>query len=75
MVKILLLLKLKKLGKIYLNQVIELVRQAQETKSRTQDLANKAAFVLTIVALAVGTITLFVWLAYGKEFVFAIERP
>ncbi len=54
--------------------MIELVRQAQETKSRTQDLANKAAFVLTIVALAVGTITLFVWLAYGKEFVFAIER-
>ncbi len=75
MVKALLLLKLKKTGKdTYLNQVIELVRQAQETKSRTQDLVNKAAFVLTIVALAVGTITLFVWLAYGKEFVFAIER-
>ncbi len=67
--------KVEKTGKdTYLNQVIELVRQAQETKSRTQDLANKAAFVLTIVALAVGTITLFVWLAYGKEFVFAIER-
>ena len=54
--------------------MIELVRQAQETKSKTQDLANKAAFVLTIVALAVGTITLFVWLAYSEEFVFAIER-
>ncbi|AGK60299.1 copper-(or silver)-translocating P-type ATPase [Archaeoglobus sulfaticallidus PM70-1] len=67
--------KVEKTGKdTYLNQVIELVRQAQETKSRTQDLANKAAFILTILALTVGTITLIVWLAYGKEFVFAIER-
>jgi len=67
--------KVEKTGKeTYLNQVVELVREAQESKSRTQDLANKAAFILTILALTVGLITLMAWLAYGKEFVFAIER-
>jgi Cu2+-exporting ATPase len=67
--------EVEKTGKdTYLNQVIELVREAQESKSRTQDLANKAAFFLTVVALTVGAITLFAWLAYGKDFVFAIER-
>ncbi|MBP2030810.1 Cu2+-exporting ATPase [Methanohalophilus levihalophilus] len=58
----------------YLNQVIELVRTAQESKSKTQDLANKAALVLTIIAISVGTITLLAWLSFGQEFVFALER-
>ena len=65
----------KKTGKdTYLSQVIELVKQAQESRSRTQNLANRAAFVLTVVALAVGSLTLAAWLIYGKEFAFAIER-
>jgi Cu2+-exporting ATPase len=65
----------KKTGKdTYLSQVIELVKQAQESRSRTQDLANRAAFVLTVVALAVGSLTFAAWLIYGKEFAFAIER-
>ena len=34
----------------YLNQVIELVKVAQESKSKTQDLANRAAVILTFVA-------------------------
>jgi len=68
-------IEVKKTGKdTYLNQVIELVRTAQESKSKTQDLANRAALVLTIVAISVGTITLGVWLYVGQEFVFAIER-
>lgn len=58
----------------YLNQVIDLVRKAQESRSRTQDLANRAALVLTIIALSVGTLTLAAWLYYGSEFVFALER-
>ncbi len=67
--------EVKKTGKeTYLNQVIELVSQSQESKSRTQDLANRAAFILTIIALTVGAITLLAWLSYGREFVFAIER-
>ncbi len=67
--------EVKKTGKeTYLNQVIELVSQSQESKSRTQDLANRAAFILTVIALTVGAVTLLAWLSYGREFVFAIER-
>lgn len=58
----------------YLAQVIELVRKAQQTRSRTQDLANRAALWLTIVAVAGGTITLVAWLTAGREFSFALER-
>jgi Cu2+-exporting ATPase len=66
----------RKTGKdSYLSQVIELVRQAQESKSRTQDLANRAAVWLTIVALGGGVITIFAWLAVvQKDFAFALER-
>ncbi|HOI74542.1 MAG TPA: copper-translocating P-type ATPase [Syntrophales bacterium] len=62
-------------GESFLSQVIELVRQAQESKSRTQDLANRAALWLTITALGGGTITLFIWLAImHSDFSFALER-
>lgn len=68
--------EVQKTGKdSYLSQVIDLVRQAQESKSKTQDLANRAAVWLTIVALAGGAITLFVWLAIvHKDLAFALER-
>ena len=59
----------------YLSQVIELVRQAQESKSKTQDLANRAALWLTIVALGGGALTLLVWLGFlDQTFAFALER-
>jgi Cu2+-exporting ATPase len=59
----------------YLNQVIELVRQAQESKSKTQDLANRAAVWLTAVALTGGAVTLLVWMLWTEQsFAFAIER-
>lgn len=59
----------------YLSQVIDLVRKAQESKSRTQDLANKAAFWLTVSALSVGILTLFLWILFSeRELAFAIER-
>ena len=59
----------------FLSQVIELVREAQDSKSKTQDLANRAALWLTIIALAGGAITLFVWLIImTKDFAFALER-
>jgi P-type Cu2+ transporter len=58
----------------YLAQVIDLVRRAQETRSRTQDLANRAALYLTIIALSVGGLTLVIWLVLGSAFDFAIER-
>jgi Cu2+-exporting ATPase len=59
----------------FLSQVIELVRKAQESKSRTQDLANRAALWLTFVALGGGALTLFGWLVVmHKDFAFALER-
>jgi len=58
----------------YLSQVIDMVRRAQETRSRTQDLANRAALWLTIVAIAGGTLTLVTWLLLGRELHFAMER-
>jgi Cu2+-exporting ATPase len=58
----------------YLSQVIEMVRQAQSTRSRTQDLANRAARWLTYIALSVGTLTLVTWLAIGQGFDFALSR-
>ena len=59
----------------FLSQVIELVREAQASKSRTQDIANRAAFWLTIIAISAGAITMFVWLAIlHHDFVFALER-
>lgn len=58
----------------YLSRVITLVREAQDKKSSTQRLADKAAFWLTIVALTAGFGTLFTWLALGKDLAFALER-
>ncbi len=67
--------EVKKTGKdTYLNQVVELVRTAQESKSKTQDLANRAALYLTIIALTVGTLTFTLWTLFGQELVFALER-
>lgn len=68
--------EIKKMGKdSYLQQVIELVREAQESKSRTQDLANRAAIILTFVAIVGGALTLGAWLIFsGQSLAFAIER-
>ncbi len=69
-------IEVKKTGaESFLSQVIDLVREAQESKSRTQDLANRAALWLTIVALGGGAITMFVWFVLmDSDFVFALER-
>lgn len=68
--------EVRKTGKdSYLSQVINLVREAQESKSKTQDLANRAAMWLTVIALGGGAVTLFVWLALmHKDFAFSLER-
>jgi len=58
----------------YLSQVMELVRRAQENKSRSQDLADRAAFWLTLIALSVGAVTLVVWLLVGETFEFSLGR-
>jgi Cu2+-exporting ATPase len=53
--------------------VVKLVRQAQESKSRTQDLANRAAALLFYVAVAVGAVTFVVWALLGN-LQFALTR-
>ena len=57
----------------YLAQVIKLVRQAQESRSRTQDLANKAAALLFYVALTVGILAFTAWFFIAGSDV-ALER-
>jgi Cu2+-exporting ATPase len=58
----------------YLSKVITLVEEAQESKSKTQAIVDKAAFWLTVIALTVGFATLATWLILGKDFTFAIAR-
>ena len=58
----------------YLSKVINMVRDAQNKKSKTQNLADRIAFWLTIIALTIGFGTLAIWLIVGKPFVFALER-
>ena len=64
-----------KLDNSYLSKVMQLVKQAQQSKSRAQDLANKAALWLTIVAITGGAITFFSWFLFSTHSVaFALER-
>ena len=58
----------------YLNKVVKLVEDAQKVKSKTQHFADRAAKILTFVALGGGFVTLIVWLLLDFPFVFALER-
>ncbi|MGB4593932.1 MAG: copper-translocating P-type ATPase [Coriobacteriia bacterium] len=58
----------------FLSQVIQLVREAQESKSKTQDLADRAAMWLTLVALGGGALTFATWLTLGQSLSYAMER-
>jgi len=57
-----------------LANIMRLVEQAQTSRSRAQALADRAAFLLTIVAVFTGALTLVVWLAVGATGAFAVER-
>lgn len=54
--------------------IMRLVAQAQTSRSRAQALADRAAFILTFVALVSGIITLIVWLSLRATPAFAVER-
>jgi Cu2+-exporting ATPase len=58
----------------YLNKVIKMVEEAQKSKSKMQNLSDRAAKWLTYIALTIGFGTLTVWLLLGYDFVFALER-
>lgn len=68
-------IKIEHTGKdSYLNKVIKMVEEAQKTKSRMQNLSDRAAKWLTYIALSTGFGTLAVWLFLGHPFEFALER-
>ena len=50
----------------YLSQVIELVKEAQASRSKTQDLANRAAGWLFYAASGTGAVTFAVWSAIAS---------
>lgn len=69
-------IEIKKTGdESFLSQVVDLVRQAQESKSKTQDLANQAAFWLTIIAISAGALTFAGWAFFtGQDISFIMNR-
>lgn len=69
-------IQVQKTGKdSFLSQVISLVEQAQENKSKTQNLANRAAVWLTVIALSGGAITFFAWSVFSsQDIAFSLER-
>ena len=58
----------------YLSKIIKLVDDAQHAKSKTQNLAEKTAKVLTYVALIVGFTTFAVWSLLTGDYTFALAR-
>src|SRR5438874_3987723 len=55
-----------------LAQIVRLVQEAQSSKAPGQQLADRAAFWLVLVALVGGTLTLIVWLLATRSFSQAI---
>src|SRR5262245_16837677 len=54
--------------------IMRLVAQAQSSRSRAQALADRAAFLLTVVAIVAAVVTLIGWSLAGKDASFVIER-
>ncbi len=58
-----------------LASIMRLVEQAQTSRSRAQALADRAAFILTLVAIGAGAATLLAWLGIRRgDPAFAVER-
>lgn len=68
-------LKIRTVGKgSYLSKVITLVEEAQNSKSTTQLLADRAALWLTAISITVGVSTLIIWISLGQTLAFSLER-
>jgi Cu2+-exporting ATPase len=66
--------EVEKTGKdSFISQMTDLVKRAQESRSRTQDIADRAAFFLTIIALTAGALTFALWLP-SMALEFSLER-
>lgn len=64
----------KDLHDTYITQIINMVHAVLESKSKAQDIADKAAFLLTIIALTVGTLTFFIWLFLSGNLALSLEH-
>jgi Cu2+-exporting ATPase len=51
-----------------------MVRRARDSRSRSQDMADRAAGWLFYIAVTVGVVTLAVWLSVGQSFQYALAR-
>ncbi|WP_271853811.1 heavy metal translocating P-type ATPase [Planococcus maritimus] len=70
-----LIVEVEKTGEAsYLSQVVKLVKEAQESKSRTQDLTNRAAKWLFYLAIVAGLVTFSIWILLGYTVDVAVER-
>lgn len=67
-------IKLSRVGEYStVGQIQRLIAHAEQTKPRSQRIADKASVILTFVAGTVALLTLLVWtLVIGKPFVFAV---
>lgn len=57
-----------------LSGIKRLVAEAAASKSATQELADRAAFYLTFIALGAAAVTAVAWLAVGQDGNFILER-
>jgi len=57
-----------------LSRIINLVETAQQSRSQAQDIADRAAYWLTIIAIAAGTVTFITWAYLAPALGFALER-
>lgn len=54
--------------------IMRLVSEAQASRSRAQDLADRAAYLLTLTAIGSGALTALAWSLLGAPGAFTIER-
>jgi len=57
-----------------LARMMQLVEQAQQSRSRAQALADRAALYLTVVAVGAAVLTAVVWSALAADAAFTVER-
>jgi len=68
-------IRLDRVGKnTYLHQIMRIVEKALAKKSKAQNLANRAAYLLTLFSIFTGVITFFSWFIINGNFLFALER-
>ena len=57
-----------------LSRLMRLVEQAQSSRSRAQALADRAAFMLTLIAIGAALLTWMAWTVVGMRGAFIVER-